>query len=141
MVDPDSASFTIWFVGDAERNEIDYFDRVEYSLAPGMQVTVFKANRHGSCNGITRRYLVAVRPQFVMMSVGSTNTFGHAHEQTKGVLRERLILWMGTDVNGTVEFRTPGTTSGGYAVFTERDGISRSGSADATASGATGPPL
>ena len=69
------------------------------------------------------------------------DALGHVHEQTKSVLRERSIPWLRTDVNGTVELRSPGTAGGGYSVFAERDLMSRSGNADATASAATCPPL
>lgn len=56
LVGADSASFAMWFAGDAEHEEIDWFDTTDYDVAPGMRVNVLKGDHHGSCNGIKRRY-------------------------------------------------------------------------------------
>jgi hypothetical protein len=68
IVGPDSASFTMWLAGDAEREAIAWFDRVDYDRAPGMAASVLKADHHGSCDGLTRRYLDLVRPRFAVIS-------------------------------------------------------------------------
>src|SRR6266513_6425581 len=57
LVGPDSASFTMWLAGDAEHEEIEWFEQVGYAKNPGMSVDVLKADHHGSCNGVTPRYL------------------------------------------------------------------------------------
>ena len=53
VIGPDSASFTMWLAGDAEHEEIDWFEAVGYGSNPGMSVDVLKADHHGSCNGVT----------------------------------------------------------------------------------------
>src|SRR5262249_15274879 len=52
LLGPDSATFSMWLAGDAEREEIAWFDTVGYDVNPGMGVTVLKADHHGSCNGM-----------------------------------------------------------------------------------------
>ena len=48
LVGPDSASFTMWLAGDAERGALAHFDRADYERRPGLDVTVAKAGHHGS---------------------------------------------------------------------------------------------
>ncbi|HYE94013.1 MAG TPA: hypothetical protein VEA38_23480, partial [Terriglobales bacterium] len=140
LVGPDSASFTMWFAGDAEHEAIGWFDTgADYDGpgGPGMDVDVLKGDHHGSCNGVTSRYLDLLTPEWVTFGVSSTNTFGHVHGQTKDLLDSRSIPWYRTDENGTITFASPGTAGGGYTVAVERGGASMNGDADAYASATT----
>ncbi|GAC1516729.1 MAG: hypothetical protein NVS1B4_13410 [Gemmatimonadaceae bacterium] len=130
LVGPDSASFTMWMAGDAERASIAYFETVGYAVDPGMRATVLKADHHGSCNGVTERYLDIVSPSWVIASVAATNDYGHMHEQAKGLLSDARIPWYRTDENGTVTITSPGTVHGGYAVTPSRGEPSMNGSSD-----------
>jgi competence protein ComEC len=142
LVGPDSASFTMWFAGDAEHQAIDWFDTgANYDVSPGMKVDVLKADHHGSCNGVTNRYADLTNPDFVTMSVSSTNSFGHVHAQTKALWSARATPWYRTDGNGTITFRTPGTPGGGYSVTIGRGSSSMSGSGDGTAAAAECNPI
>jgi beta-lactamase superfamily II metal-dependent hydrolase len=133
LVGPDSASFTMWFAGDAEHEAINWFDTgANYDLAPRMNVDVLKADHHGSCNGVTRRYLELLSPDYIAISVGGSNSFGHVNTQTKDLMSSMSIPWYRTDQNGTVTFRTPGTPGGGYTATIQRGGANMSGSTDAT---------
>ncbi|MBI4543666.1 MAG: lamin tail domain-containing protein [Gemmatimonadetes bacterium] len=135
LVGPDSASFTMWFAGDAEHEEIDWFDLgADYDLSPGMRVNVLKGDHHGSCNGIKRSYIQLLNPEWVTFSLGASNTFGHVHTQTKDLLRELAKPWYRTDQNGTITFRSPGTVGGGYTVSIERGVASMDGATDRTSS-------
>jgi competence protein ComEC len=132
LVGPDSASFSMWFAGDAERSEIDWFDNgAQYDVSPGMNVDVLKADHHGSCNGVTRRYLELLSPDWTGISVGASNSFGHVNTQTKDLLNDMNIPWYRTDQNGTITFRTTGVPGSGYTVNVDRSGVSMSGSTDA----------
>ena len=132
LVGPDSASFSMWFAGDAEHEAIGWFDTgAQYDLAPGMNVDVLKADHHGSCNGVTSRYLDLLSPDWVAIGVGSTNTYGHVHNQTKDLMTSKGIPWYRTDLNGTITFTAP-AAGGGYTVDVEQGGSSLSGSTDAT---------
>ncbi|MBA3656396.1 MAG: lamin tail domain-containing protein [Gemmatimonadaceae bacterium] len=133
LVGPDSTSFSMWFAGDAEHEEIGWFDTgANYDVSPGMKVNVLKSDHHGSCNGVMNRYADLINPDYETMSVGATNTFGHVHNQTKTLWSARAKPWYRTDQNGTITFRSPGTVGGGYTVAIGKGVASMNGSPDAT---------
>ena len=135
LVGPESASFTMWFAGDAEQEEIGWFlGAAGYATNPGMHVNVLKSDHHGSCNGVTNGYANTVNPDLETMSVGATNTFGHIHNQTKTLWSSRGKPWYRTDQNGTITFRTPGTVGGGYTFAVGKGVASMNGGTDATSS-------
>ena len=122
LVGPDSA-FTMWLAGDAEHEEIEWFDRVaRYARDPGMSVDVLKAGHHGSCNGITAGYLDLLRPSLVLASLGAVNDYGHMHVQAKELFQRRQIDWYRTDQNGTITLRWPAVVGNGYSIEVERGG-------------------
>jgi competence protein ComEC len=131
LVGPDSASFTMWLAGDAEHQAIQWFDRsAKYGVNPGMKVDVLKADHHGSCNGVTKRYLDLLKPSLLVVSLGAENDYGHMHEQAKALYRRAGVPWYRTDQNGTITLRSPGTVGGGYTVSVERPGTSLNGPSD-----------
>jgi competence protein ComEC len=130
IVGPDSASFTMWLAGDAEHEEINWFEAAGYGRNPGMSVTVLKADHHGSCNGVTWRYLALLNPRWVVASLGARNGYGHMHQQAKAVYRRAGVPWYRTDRNGTVTIRSPGTIGGGFAITPEHGGRNLSGPSD-----------
>ena len=134
LVGPDSASFTMWFAGDAEHEEIGWFGRAGYDVSPGMKVRVLKADHHGSCNGVSSWYLGATNPEWVTFSVGRDNGYGHVHNQAKSLYTRFGKPWYRTDENGTIVFRSPGTPGGGYTVRVLRGARSMSGSGDRASS-------
>jgi competence protein ComEC len=130
LVGPDSASFSMWLAGDAEREEIAWFESAAYASNPGMRVDVLKANHHGSCNGVTPRYLALTQPKWVVASLGVRNDYGHMHTQAKTIYRNAGTPWYRTDQNGTVTIRSPGTPGGGFTIATERPGANLNGPSD-----------
>ena len=130
LIGPDSASFTMWLAGDAEHDEIDWFEQQGYDRNPGMTASVMKADHHGSCNGVSRRYLDLIQPSWAIASVGATNDYGHMHEQAKSVYHAAGVPWYRTDGNGTVTIRSPGTAGGGYTITPSRPGSDLSGPSD-----------
>jgi competence protein ComEC len=120
LIGPDSASFTMWLAGDAEREEISWFERAGYDTNPGMRVNVLKADHHGSCNGVTPHYLALVHPQWAIVSLGVRNEYGHMHTQAKRIYKKAGVPWYRTDQNGTITIRSPGTPNGGYTITPER---------------------
>jgi len=121
VVGPDSASFTMWLAGDAEQEAIRWFlGKAHYDVNPGMRVDVLKADHHGSCNGVTNAYVDAIKPRFLVASVGAVNSYGHMHTQAKTLYRAHGIPWYRTDQNGTIEFRSPGTPGGQLTVSVQR---------------------
>lgn len=130
LVGPDSASFTMWFAGDAEHEEIGWFARAGYDAIPGMRVHVLKGDHHGSCNGVSSWYLRATNPDWVTFSVGADNGYGHVHAQAKALYTRFDKPWYRTDENGTIVFRSAGTPGSGYTVSVLRGTSSMSGSGD-----------
>jgi competence protein ComEC len=130
LVGPDSASFTMWLAGDAEHEATDWFERAGYDRRPGMDVDVLKADHHGSCNGLSARYLQLTRPRWVVASLAAENDYGHMHAQTKTLLRGAGVPWYRTDQNGTITIRSPGTPGGGYTVTPSRGARSPDGPSD-----------
>jgi competence protein ComEC len=131
LVGPDSASFTMWLAGDAEHEELRWFEReAGYARAPGMRATVLKADHHGSCDGVTDRYLDLVQPSVVVVSLAARNDYGHMHAQAKAVYARHGVPWYRTDQNGTITLRSPGTPGGGYSVAVERGARNASGPSD-----------
>jgi len=130
LIGPDSASFTMWLAGDAEREEIAWFEAAGYAVDPGMHVSVLKADHHGSCNGVTPQYLALTSPQWVVASVGTRNDYGHMHTQAKKIYSDALVPWYRTDQNGTITIRSPGTVRGGFTIVPQRAGTNLSGPSD-----------
>ena len=130
LVGPDSAGFTMWLAGDAERRELAWFEAAGYTRDPGLRVDVLKADHHGSCNGASERYLALTQPKVVVVSVGAENTYGHMHEQTKALLRARGIPWYRTDADGDIVIRAPGTPGSHYSVTTAHGAPDANGPSD-----------
>ncbi|MBW3571896.1 MAG: lamin tail domain-containing protein [Gemmatimonadetes bacterium] len=131
LVGPDSASFSMWFAGDAEHEAIDWFDTgANYDVFPGMDVDVLKADHHGSCNGVRSRYVEMLTPDWVTFSLLADNSYGHVHTQTKELFTQYGRPWYRTDQNGTITIRTPGTPGGGYTISVTRGTQNASGPAD-----------
>ncbi len=131
LVGPDSASFSMWLAGDAEHDALRWFDTgAGYDTSPGMRVTVLKANHHGSCNGVSERYLRLTSPEVVALSLAARNDYGHAHAQAKALYSRAGIPWYRTDQNGTITFRSPGTPGGGYTVAVQRGARGEPGPSD-----------
>jgi competence protein ComEC len=131
LVGPDSASFTMWLAGDAEHDEIRWFQTAAgYRRSPGMRADVLKANHHGSCDGVSDLYLDVVHPSLVVASLGAQNDYGHMHAQAKASYARHGIPWYRTDQNGTITIRSPGTPGGGYTVNVERGTTNAIGPSD-----------
>ena len=129
LVGPDSAQFTMWLAGDAEQEEIAWFDAADYDRAPGMRATVLKGDHHGSCDGISPRYLDLVRPEVALFSLAAVNDYGYMHAQTLDLLERRRIPWYRTDQNGTITITVPRDRSK-YRIGVERGGPNLRGPSD-----------
>lgn len=142
LVGPDSASFTMWFAGDAEHEAQDWFiNSAGYPTSPGMKVNVVKGNHHGSCNGVRTSFVQATNPDWVTFSLATDNSYGHVHNQTKEMYAAYGKPWYRTDENGTITFRSPGTPGGGYTVAVQRGTASMAGAADRASTAAACNPM
>jgi len=131
LVGPDSASFTMWMAGDAEHGALDWmYGAAGYEKKPGMKVDVLKADHHGSCNGVTQRYLELTKPSLLVVSLGAVNDYGHMHEQAKTLYRRADVPWYRTDRNGTITLRSSGKAGERYTASVERPGTDLAGASD-----------
>lgn len=86
------------FTGDAEE------DAEQDMLASGLNLSadVFKAAHHGSSTANTEEFLEEVDPDYVVISCGEDNSYGHPHAEVLNRLRERGIEVFRTDEEGTI---------------------------------------
>jgi len=121
----------MWIGGDAQQQELDWFlGAADYPRNPGMRAEVIKADHHGSCDGVSDRYLDAVHPSLAIVSLAGVNDYGHMHAQTKATFTRHGVPWYRTDQNGTITLRSPGVPGGGYSVNVERGRNNANGPSD-----------
>ena len=141
LVGPDSASFTMWFAGDAQHTEIAWFDTgANYDVFPGMKVNVLKGQQHGSCQSISHTFLQLTNPDWVTFPVGS-NSAGYVHTETKDLLTSYGKSWYRTDQNGIITIVSPGTPGGGYTVSVKQGTTNMDGSSDRSSGSSSCNPL
>jgi len=97
-------STAILFTGDGEKI-------IEYNLiSSGISLVadILKAGHHGSKTSTTQGFLDAIRPRFVVISVGRKNNYGHPHTDVVDRIQASGIDLFRTDINGDVEFMSDG---------------------------------
>lgn len=84
--------------GDAEEDsEADMLDN-----GIDLSADVLKAAHHGSRTANTEAFLERVNPEYVVISCGEGNSYGHPHAKVLNRLREMGIKVFRTDEEGTV---------------------------------------
>ena len=71
---------------------------------------VLKVPHHGSRTSATEAMLRAVHPQYAVISVGETNSFGHPHRETLDRLSAAGVRTLRTDRDGTASFLCDGNS-------------------------------
>lgn len=94
------------FTGDAEREEEE--DILEAGFA--LESTVLKVGHHGSENSTTYPFLREVMPEYAVISVGESNSYGHPTPEALGRLRDAGVTVLRTDENGTIICTSDGET-------------------------------
>lgn len=99
------------FTGDAEKNsEADIVERYGMSLDDLFDCDVFKAGHHGSRTSSCDAILDAASPEYIIISCGVDNSYGHPHseamERFNKVVDEDNILI--TAEKGTIILTTDG---------------------------------
>ena len=103
------------FTGDAEAEQ----EREILTAGYNVQADVLKAGHHGSKTSTSDPFLRAVAPQYVVITCGVGNSYGHPHDETIDRLRDAGIAYYRTDELGDIVVITDGTS---LTVQTERGG-------------------
>ncbi len=96
------------FTGDAEiqseKDMIRTFDGSEFKC------DVYKAGHHGSTTSNSKDFLDLCDPVYAVISCGKGNDYGHPHTEILELFTKMKIMIYRTDIDGTVVFKTDGTT-------------------------------
>jgi len=126
--------FKALFTGDSEVELLSAW--LEHGVLP--DVDVLKAAHHGSHNGVTPRFLAAVRPEVVVISCGAGNSYGHPHAEALRQYESGGRAVLRTDRNGEVVVRV--APDGAYKVEAERGIVPEHAPASTPAPAPTEPP-
>lgn len=111
--DPNEASISLMlhheensflFTGDAEQEAEADILKTKIDI----DCDVFKAGHHGSKTSNSREFLKKVSPEFVVVSCGEENTYGHPHAQPMNYFRSMGIKLFRTDDQGTITVASDG---------------------------------
>ncbi len=98
----------ILLTGDAERQSeremLDTYSRGEFSA------DLMKAGHHGSSTSNSEALLSAASPDFIVISCGADNKYGHPHDEAMARFEALGVPIYRTDVHGTVVFVSDGDT-------------------------------
>jgi competence protein ComEC len=97
-------NFSLLLTGDAS----DVIERKMVSAGRPLSAIVFKAGHHGARSSSSKRFLEAVQPQFVIISAGEGNSYGHPHEEVLQRAGSVGAAVLRTDELGTIEVITDG---------------------------------
>ncbi len=98
----------ILLTGDAERQSeremLDTYSRGEFAS------NLMKAGHHGSSTSNAEALLSAASPDFIVISCGEDNQYGHPHDEAMARFEALGVPIYRTDVHGTVVFVSDGET-------------------------------
>lgn len=92
------------FTGDAE--EDSEADMLENGIS--LKADVYKAAHHGSKTASTEEFMEAVDPEYVVISAGEGNSYGHPHAEVMNRLRSMGVKVFRTDEQGTIVLKSDG---------------------------------
>jgi competence protein ComEC len=75
-----------------------------------LQSTILKAGHHGSKTSSSDQFVQAVAPQFVAISSGKANMYGHPNQETLDTLAKYNVPALDTCVMGPISFESDGNT-------------------------------
>ena len=101
--------FALLLTGDAEQKaERTMLANSQRDGGRTLISQVFKAGHHGSRSSSNDFFLEAVQPQFIIVSAGQENRFGHPHSEILQRAAAVGATVLRTDLLGTIELTTDG---------------------------------
>ena len=91
-------------LGDAQAESEEAMIESDFNL----NCDILKISHHGSITSSTEEFLDYVKPEYAILSVGSSNSYGHPTKTVINRLKERSIPVYRTDQSGTIIVTTNG---------------------------------
>lgn len=102
----DCGDTSFFFTGDMEFPEEE--DLLEGGYLKGVNATVLKAGHHGSDTSSSEEFLSQIDPQYVVISCGAGNSYGHPNKDALTRFKEYTDEIYRTDLEGTITCTTDG---------------------------------
>lgn len=99
-------SMSFLFTGDAEMSAEKNF--VEQGI--NLKSTVLKAGHHGADTSSSYQFLKEVMPEYVVISVGADNSYGHPDENALSRFKDVGAKVLRTDMQGDIVIESDGTS-------------------------------
>lgn len=95
------------FTGDSPQAIEEYLVSLD---GEQLRTTVLKAGHHGSRTSSSKLFVGFVDPEYVVLSRGCRNRYGHPHQETLDTLHAFGVDIRDTCTDGRITFETDGTT-------------------------------
>ena len=73
-----------------------------------MKSDVLKVGHHGSKTSTSDAFVEVVSPEYVVISAGLKNKYGHPHQEVLDILNNFKTKILRTDLNGRIIFESDG---------------------------------
>jgi competence protein ComEC len=97
-------NFSLLLTGDAG----EAAERAMLSSGRELRALVYKAGHHGAKSSSGARFLQAINPQYVIISAGEENRYGHPHQEVLQRVEAIGAAVLRTDELGSIEIITDG---------------------------------
>jgi competence protein ComEC len=97
---------SIMLTGDATRES----ERIVLEEYPKQYLhsDILKVGHHGSRTSTSREFVVALHPQYALISDGKANKYGHPHQETLDTLNSSGVTVFRTDLLGSIIMKSDG---------------------------------
>lgn len=94
------------FTGDCRKTPFKDIVKAGWDV----DVDVVKAAHHGAYNATDEAVFEAMSPEYMLISCGLDNSYGHPHREVVQMLTDAKVDFYRTDYNGTITVTTDGKT-------------------------------
>ena len=105
----DYGQTSVLFTGDAETtSESDMVSKYRSGKGGKLDCDIIKAGHHGSSSSSSKNFIWAVTPDFVVISCGAGNKYGHPHAEVLTRYEGMGVSILRTDTEGSIVFTSTG---------------------------------